>query len=36
MACRRVGYGESRLLRIRPLVDYAVAWIEQHGANRAG
>ena len=27
-----VGYGEGRLFRQRPLVDYAVKWIEEHRA----
>jgi aminoglycoside 3-N-acetyltransferase len=26
----KIGYGEGRLFRQRPLVDYAVKWIEEH------
>jgi len=26
----RVGYGEAMLAPVRPLVDYAVRWMEQH------
>ena len=28
----KIGYGEGRLFRQRPLVDYAVKWIEEHRA----
>jgi len=30
----RTGYGESRLWRIRPLVDFAVSWLGKHRKAR--
>jgi aminoglycoside 3-N-acetyltransferase len=31
----RTGYGESRLFRIRPLVDFAVGWMARHRQAKA-